>query len=947
MRDRKAFRNVRFALPLALGLCALPAFASQNSGTAGRPSNAQTSQTPAPPDSSRQGRETAAADSSRQSREAAADGVAVLLNHLEQLLQQNNRDDFPSLLSTPDITGEEAEQATDDLFSYETTRAVVRERDRTPLETALPGDGYHVIVEILTETSARARVLTARFDLRRPRGGPLDSWRIVAITRLTYVQGLYRLRLDASTQYVAREFTIRAQDVQFTLHTGYVFEVISGEGITGLVLLGRGEMQFSPAPQTEKGQLRIFGGSETLTALFGAAFVRMHPADFETRVDLSGLRGVPADPRQAKRAQDLFGTEAPKSFNIDLRDLSRETWYILPQTGDFLAEIRTNKFGTLTYSRSGGNAEDVTLFDRARKRAVALYASPATLAVRGATYNEDELRSYDVIDYNIDTTVYPERQFVEGRTRVTLRVQADAVATLTMRLAEPLAVTSVISTEFGRLLFFRIRNDDSLIINLPVSAQRGAVLTFDIVYSGRVPSQALDRETVEVQQDDDTDTDQLIRSEPNFLLSSRSAWYPQNVVTDYSRARIRVTVPEQYGCVASGQLTPGDVSLRDAVLGTAGRAYVFNANEPVRYFAVVVSRLTHVTDMVIPARDPAIPLAATFQSPGHPGVEMRRYDRIAINIDANPRQLGRGREIAPLTADIMRFYGTVMDDTPYESLTVAMLEHDLPGGHSPAYFAIINNAAPFSKLYWGNDPSAFAGVPEFFLAHELAHQWWGQAVGWKNYHEQWISEGFAQYFSALYAQRAHGDSSFFAMLRQFRRWSLSESDQGPIDLGYRLGLIQGQGRIFRAIIYNKGASVLHMLRRFVGDEAFFNGLRRFYGEQKFRKAGTDDFQRAMETASGRSLQRFFDRWIHGADVPVLHYSSTIRPGEVLVQFDQDPKMIFDVPVTVTLQYADGRLQDVLVPVSDTHVEQRIPTSGTVREVQINRDSAALARFNES
>src|SRR4029450_10938255 len=179
-----------------------------------------------------------------------------------------------------------------------------------------------------------------------------------------------------------------------------------------------------------------------LTALFGAAFVRMHPADFETRPDVPALRGMPADPRQARRPQDVFSVEAPKSFNIDLRDLSRETWYILPQSGDFLAEVRTNKFGTLTYSRSGGNAEDVTLFDRARKRAISLYASPSTLAVRGATYNEDDLRTFDVIDYNIDTVVYPDRQFIEGRTHVTLRVQADAAATLTMRLPEATAGTN-------------------------------------------------------------------------------------------------------------------------------------------------------------------------------------------------------------------------------------------------------------------------------------------------------------------------------------------------------------------------------------------------------------------------------------------------------------------------------------------------------------------------
>src|SRR5258706_3893043 len=579
MRARLAFLIVRLALPLALALCARPSYAQ-----------AQAQPPAAPPD-----------------------GVAVLLNRLEQLLQQNNRDDFPSLISTPDITGEEAEQATDDLFSYETTRATVRERDRTQLETALPGDGYHIIVEILTETSARARVLTARFAVRRPTGGALDSWRIIAITRLTYVQGLYRLRLDAATQYVAREFTIRWQHVQYVLHTGYVFEVISGEGVTGLLLLGRGEMQFSPGPPTEKGQLRIFSGSETLTALFGAAFVRMHPADFETRVDVSGLRGVPAAPRQVKRAQEVFAVEAPKSFNIDLRDLSRETWYILPHAGDFLAEIRTNKFGTLTYARSAGNAEDITLFDRARRRAIALYASPSMLAQRGPTYNEDELRSYDIVDYNIDTAVFPDRQFIEGKTQLTVRVQADAVATLTLRLAESLSVSSVTSVEFGRLLFFRIHNDDSLIVNLPVSAQRGTVVTLVVAYSGRIPSQALDRETVALEAQDD-DAEPATSSEPNFLLSSRSAWYPQNVITDYARARIRVTVPDGYEGVGSGQLTPGDVSLRDVAIALGGHSYVFNANEPFRYFPIVIGKPFSDSQGMIDAPNPKIPTLRTCRA---------------------------------------------------------------------------------------------------------------------------------------------------------------------------------------------------------------------------------------------------------------------------------------------------------------------------------------------
>ena len=68
-----------------------------------------------------------------------------------------------------------------------------------------------------------------------------------------------------------------------------------------------------------------------------------------------------------------------------------------------------------------------------------------------------------------------------------------------------------------------------------------------------------------------------------------------------------------------------------------------------------------------------------------------------------------------------------------------------------------------------------------------------------------------------------------------RRWGMNESDQGPVYLGYRLGHIKSDGRIFRALVYNEGAAVLHMLRRLIGDDAFFKGLRRFYASARFRK----------------------------------------------------------------------------------------------------------------
>ena len=860
----------------------------------------------------------------------APDGVDRVMAQLEALLQSGDSAGFASLVGG-DSSSEQVEQFAASLFQPGVRRALVHERDRASLDGALPGTGYRLVVELFTETEGRARIVTALLDVRRPSGSDDDAWRITAAREMTAVEGLYRLRVNPAVHFTARGLTIAATDLLITLEEGSVYLIESEVGVTGLVLFGRGVMRFTPASATEQGQLRIFAGAESFVATFDSAFVRMHPSEYKKRVSVGSLTPARPAAKELRRAQDLFARESQKSFTLDLRDLSRDPWHLLPQPGEVLAEIRTRRHGALTYSRALTQAEDVTLFDRDRRRTISLYASPERIALRGTSYNEDDFRDYDVLDYNIEATVSPEREFIEGRARIRLRVRTAGLSTLTLRLADALAVTGLASVEHGRLLHLRIRNQNSVIVSLPVALDRDTEVTLVVAYSGRVDPQNVEDESVQAGRDGAEEP--LIAPEPNFLLSSRSFWYPQNPTTDYATATLRITVPEGFGCVASGQPRSREkITLRDLVTLADGKAYVFTASDPLRYLALVVSHFVRVAETTIDVTG----------GEDEPGLQS-----IQIAVDANPRQQGYGRDLIGDVEAIVRFYAGLVGDAPYRSATIALVEHELPGGHSPAYFAVLNSPLPGSRVLWRDDPAAFTGFPEFFIAHELAHQWWGQAVGWRNYHEQWLSEGFAQYFAALYANEARGERVFQGMQRQFRKWAIAESDEGPISLGFRLGHIKGRPRVFRALVYNKGAAVLHMLRRLVGDETFFRAVRRFYTEQKFQKAGTEDLRRTFEAESGRPLERFVDRWIYGAELPRIRYTRVVSAGAVDVRFEQIGDLVFDLPVTVTITYADGRTQDVVVPVTERRVDWTVPTNGTVRQVQINRDNAAIAEFDES
>jgi hypothetical protein len=887
----------------------------------------------------------------------AADPTASLVIRLEQAIASGDAEAALQLGESSSVPGLRA-------FSMAATppptRFIIKERDRATLPTA----AERLLLEVFSQYGNESMIATWRVDVVAPEGDAAQR-RIAEMEQLSVVSGLHRLSLNVDKHFEVKNLTVQAVDLTLEIPSGHAFVAETSDGPTAVVLIGRGEMRFTPSDAAERTQVRIFSGAEDLAAEFDAAFVRVRPADFSRTFEPSSMIPRPVGASELRRASEIFDQHVRQTLHLDLTDLSREPWSLIPSPGDFIAEIRTRRLGTLTYARSTKDAEDVSLFERRRRRNIAVYASKQKLAARGRFYSEDELVDYDVLRYDVDAAFSPERAWVDGTAELRLKVRSYVLTALTLRLAEPLVVRSVVSPELGRLLHLRVVGQNSVVVNFPATVARNTELSLQIVYGGRLEPQHIEREGITVDQQQELEQ-VFIPIEPQYIYSNRSYWYPQATVTDYAIARLRVAVPEDYNVVASGSQIEA-ASVLPAAAGDANqrprRLFVFEADRPLRYLACVISRFSqvHTREMLIPLENTRITGGPPSPGAGNPGdahaapsgddpsgstaAQNLGLDTssVTLRVHANPRQTGRARSLTERTAAIYQYYGALIGDAPYPTFTLAVTENELPGGHSPAYFAILNHPPPTAPLVWRNDPVAFENYQPFFLAHEIAHQWWGQAIGWKNYHEQWLSEGFAQYFAALYGEKDRGDDLFVSLLRQMRRTAIAQSDQGPVYLGYRLGHIRNEGRVFRSLVYNKGAMVLHMLRRLLGDDTFFAGIREFYAEWKYRKAGTDDLRAAMERVSSRELDSFFDAWIYGSAIPEVRFTSSVAGSEAQLRFEHVGSLA-PVPITVSVNYSDGRSESMVVAVVEKVETRAMPLTGTVRSIEVNRDHGALAEI---
>ena len=272
-------------------------------------------------------------------------------------------------------------------------------------------------------------------------------------------------------------------------------------------------------------------------------------------------------------------------------------------------------------------------------------------------------------------------------------------------------------------------------------------------------------------------------------------------------------------------------------------------------------------------------------------------------------------------------------NAPKYKITIDMLE---AFSEKFGLYPFINEKYGHAEFPWNGGMehqtiTSLLGPYEFLIAHELAHQWWGDMITCRDFHHIWLNEGFATYSEALWEEYKTGITGLHNTMKN--KMYLSE---GRIYVDN----IEDQGRIFnQGLSYNKAAWVLHMLRHVVGDDVFFQILKAWgASDKRFGVAVTEDFRQVCEQVSNIDLDDFFNQWIYGYFHPVYLYDWDYREGQgkydvnlTIEQFQTDG--LYKMPIDVSIQtdageekfrvYNDEKLQSFSFNLSSKPMDLKI------------------------
>ena len=486
-------------------------------------------------------------------------------------------------------------------------------------------------------------------------------------------------------------------------------------------------------------------------------------------------------------------------------------------------------------------------------------------------------RAFDVVDYDLTLDLPGAGRTIEGVAVLTVR-RVERADTLVLDLLD-LAVHRV--TVGGADAAFRQANGH---VSVPLGGAVGDTLRIALTYGGE-PTDGLIIST--------DSAGRWMAFGDNWPNRARH-WIPSvDHPSDKATVTWTVRAPSALRVVANGRLleeTPLPQP-RDPG-GSSGRAAPrtltrWRESRPIAVYLMVIA---------------AAPLADYELGPTACGLtEMGGCVWQSVYVAPEQRPVLPG-EFAR-AGDIVTFFARRFGPFGYEKL--AHLQ-------SSTRFGGMENA---SAIFYADAMFRRHGVGLGIIAHETAHQWFGDMVTEGEWSHLWLSEGFAEYFAAVYLGHAEGDSALTNEMRRTRRRLLASSvvASRPVIDTAQTNLME----LLNDNSYQKGAWVLHMLRGLVGDSAFYGGLRDYVAAHRHGNAMTDDLRTAVERRAGRTLGWFFDEWLRRPGFASLttswhHDAATAR---VTLDVEQGDRFgFFRLPLTVEVTDATGARHRVTVDV---------------------------------
>jgi aminopeptidase N len=227
----------------------------------------------------------------------------------------------------------------------------------------------------------------------------------------------------------------------------------------------------------------------------------------------------------------------------------------------------------------------------------------------------------------------------------------------------------------------------------------------------------------------------------------------------------------------------------------------------------------------------------------------------------------------------------------------------------------------------------------WLIAHEFAHQWWGIRVSCAGWADFWLNEGFAEFMMSAYREHRFGRDEYDRDM-EMARMSYTRIRAAGKDrpLAYREAILESQAG--GAIVYDKGALTLNLLRYELGEAAFWRGVRLYTSRNFGRSVVTGDLQKAMEEASGKSLTRFFEQWIYHAKLPDIVARHRLEGGEVVIELEQRQDALWNIPLQVAVETTRGGRESRRIALTAKKQEVRFRLAGELLSVRVD-DGAHL------